>query len=179
MDVTFLAGEALPLHSHGARGGRPVRCQQPQSCSQVTEWGEDSPWVEGDEEQQISNVSAELQPLRRETGSLRFPLTLLLPCAGRAAGPEGNGGDASKQAVRRGGIWTGGQLGTPEARWSQLQGRGAWGGLWNLPPLPVEVSGPTGVGLFLLTWRGAVRSIPSRWALRCADPWLFPTLHPV
>lgn len=51
-------------------------------------------------------------------------------------------------------------MGTPETRWLELQSRGAWGGLWKVPPIPVEGSGPTGVGLFLLTWRGAVGSIP-------------------
>lgn len=80
----------------------------------------------------------ELQVLCRETGSLCFPLTMLLPRAGRAAGPQGNGGDTSKQAGF-------GQAGTPETRWSQLQRRGAQGGLWNVPPLPVEVKWSYGV----------------------------------
>lgn len=70
-------------------------------------------------------------------------------------------------------------MGTPETCRSQPQRRGAWGGLRNVPPLPVEVSDPTGAGLFLLTWRGAVGSVPPHWALRRAHPRLFPTLHPV
>lgn len=157
----------------------PPAARKPQPCSWMTERGKDSRQVEVYKQQQISNISAELQPLHREAGSLCFPLTLLLPCARRVVGPEGNGRDASKQAVRRAGIWTGGQVGTPETCWSQLQRRGVWRSLWNMPPLPVKVSGPMGVGLFLLTWREAVGSIPPHWALRCADPWLFPMLYPV